>query len=191
MYLQCTRSVHHPSPPVLAERLAVRPSTETLKVLEAGHFDEFDERPSKRRALERELTVEAKPPIGVSLSRSDDEVISLYNKDLSRQEMEDPSDPSYHEIDYRYAPVPRIEYSADSPTVTKVSKRPRWTTPLVTYVVETHVEESERNKLPFPTYAQSSTRKHKGHVEWMLDSGASLHFTNDINDFVHYKEVNP
>src|SRR6266478_3101575 len=175
----------------LAERLAVRPSIETLKVLETGHFDEFDERPSKHRALERELTVEAKPPIGVSLSRSDDEVISLYDEDLTRQEMEDPADPSYYEIDYRYANTPRIEHFTDSPTATKVSKRPRWTIPLVAYVVETHVTELDQNKLPFPIYAQSFARKPKNHIEWMLDSGASLHFTNDINDFVHYKEVNP
>src|SRR5712691_1924446 len=26
-----------------------------------------------------------------------------------------------------------------------------------------------------------------GEVEWMLDSGASLHFTNDINDFIQYR----
>ena len=27
--------------------------------------------------------------------------------------------------------------------------------------------------------------------EWMLDSGASMHFTNDMNDFVEYQPIPP
>jgi hypothetical protein len=28
-------------------------------------------------------------------------------------------------------------------------------------------------------------------AEWLLDSGASMHFTNDINDFVDYQVIKP
>jgi hypothetical protein len=33
--------------------------------------------------------------------------------------------------------------------------------------------------------------KNETSAEWLLDSGASMHFTNNINDFIDYQDIKP
>jgi hypothetical protein len=72
----------------------------------------------------------------------------------------------------RYTHQKHLEYSADlAPTATKV----------VEYTV------APSNII----CCCSSCEKPKDKTMWMLDSGASLHFTNNINDFIEYEAIAP
>ena len=39
-------------------------------------------------------------------------------------------------------------------------------------------------------FSHGCDSKNKPTKEWLIDSGASLHYTNDLNDFVDYQELN-
>ncbi len=60
----------------LASRLGVRPTISTLKTLELGHYDQFDERPRKRAREE-----EAKPPQGVAPLPDEDKYYDFEGQD--------------------------------------------------------------------------------------------------------------
>ena len=72
----------------------------------------------------------------------------------------------------RYANLDSSEYKAD-------------TTPTATNVVEYIVAPSNQ------VCCCASCEKSKNKTMWMLDSGASLHFTNDLDDFIEYEAIAP
>ena len=43
---------------------------------------------------------------------------------------------------------------------------------------------ARNNETCFPLHDET-----EGHIEWMIDSGASNHFTFDKNDFVEYETI--
>ena len=148
----------------LAHRIGQKPTIQTVKRLEErlGDFREPpSRRPTKRRCPD--------PEVEVNLFCTDDEDETMDVEGFFEDSAAGPSGTSY-----RCAPITALIKSANiSPTVTKSS----YCNSPVT------INTNEISCCPSLSVITKS--------QWMLDSGASLHFTFDINDFVDYKEITP
>ena len=107
----------------------------------------------------------------VSLGSSQEEMIeeALMNPEVK---MEDPQTANEAGLFGRYAPNKDSDQKADL-------------TPTVTKVVEYIVAPSNQN------CCCTSCENPKDKTMWMLDSGASFHFTNNLNDYIEYEAIAP
>ena len=159
----------------LVDRLSVRPTLEQRKILEAAdpsfevanpliHTPTRDPR-SRPRKRQRQAQEEDEV---VSLGWSEDDVMA----EATTFGEEDPQTIDEAGLFGRYAQFETPEHKADK-------------TPTATNVVEYIVAPSNQ------ICCCSSCEKTKNKTMWMLDSGASLHFTNDLDDFIEYEAIAP
>ena len=185
----------------LAQRPGIRPLIETIKTLEMNEIakarKEEEARPNKRP---RANTPPIDPPHGRALGQKgspkgkeraeDDEVVSLYSEDEMMAEV-DPQD----EEKVDYGDLETQDYNLDgeladlagiyndywqvqSPETNKGAD-------LLLQQLDTLLVSCNISCLPCSHKCDCETNKPM--KEWILDSGASLHFTNDIDDFIDYE----
>ena len=189
----------------LARKLDVRPSIETLKTLEVAEIvKSSDPQPSKRTRKEKsqlrgEIQGQVASPsltarIGSAANKGkekekvrDDDVISLYNEDgEDAMQLETGDGPmtrrdfTYGEEDIKIAEAAGI-FDMYSWQVQSTSTRSPETN-LQTELVDRYLAFCT-NKICLICSGKCECESSK---EWMLDSGASLHFTGDLNDFVEF-----
>jgi len=143
----------------LAHRLGVKPTIKTVKTLEVyERAKENAARPSKRPRVNCEEEVDI-------YWTSDEEDINTF--------MEDSAGPSS-----------RCAFTASPLEATKPPFTGYNTTSATnntTYVVP-HVND----EFCCPLLSELDAEENLNRVSWILDSGASLHYTGDINDFIEY-----
>jgi hypothetical protein len=146
----------------LANRLGVKPTIETLKCLE---FVEkaTDPRPAKRQR---------------KVVDPEEEIDLTWTSDKGSPQNDDAAGPSERYALNKYASSRANASSAERLTMTKQLGL-QYMSPDMTLV----------SNILCLTLSEQVNRKET--VEWMLDSGASRHFTNNLNNFVEYQEVNP
>ena len=151
----------------LARRLEVRPTIETLKRLETPFLE--NPRPQKRRNVSDEE---------VSLGWTDNEVDAFMGGATTASGSKTPGnafDINSFGAEERYATNLTLQTKANPSTV--LSNR-RVNTPVTFF-------NNVINKFVCLTLQDSD--KNETEAKWMLDSGASRHFTFDINDYVDYE----
>ena len=185
----------------LAQRLGVCPLIETIKTLEINEIakarKEEEARPSKRP---RANTPPIEPPRGRALGQKgspkgkerakDDEVVSLYSEDETMAEV-DPQeeeqvdygdlDTQDYNLDGELADLTGIYndyWQVQSPETNQGADLPLQQ--LGTLLVSCNIS-------CLPCSCECDCKTNEPVKEWILDSGASLHFTNDIDDFIDYE----
>ena len=183
----------------------MRPSIETLKTLEVAEITaSLDPRPSKRARKEKsqpcgEIQGQAASPslvarIGSAANKGkekekvrDDDIVSLYDEDgEDMMQLETGDGPmtrrdfTYGEEDIKIAEAAGI-FDMYSWQVQSTSTRSPETN-LQTELVDKYLAFCT-NKICSICSGECKCESSK---EWMLDSGASLHFTGDLNDYVEF-----
>ena len=171
-------------------------SVETLKTLEAAEIVRPNKRPRQSAPQQLGKTQGLEARIGGSAKGKekvkDNETISLYTEDkeggIVLEEGEGPitrGDFAYGEedIDMEVGDVAGIyeSYYWQVPSTQTAQTQ----TNIQTELVDNYLAVC-RNKYSLSCAHECDCEVTK---EWMLDSGASLHFTGDINDFVEYSPI--
>jgi len=144
----------------LTHRLGVKPTIETVKTLEVyERAKENTARPSKCPRVNCEEEVDI-------YWTSDEEDIDTF--------MEDSAGPS------SWCALIASPLEATKPPFTGYDATPA--TSNTTYVVVPYVND----EFCCPLLSELDAEENLNKVSWILDSGASLHYTGDINDFVEY-----
>ena len=157
----------------LTKQLGLRPTIETVKGLEVAAMTSTDPRPQKRRRVIDENEVD--------IFGSD------YGDDIL---MENEAGPSGTTHRYAFTSLPSRNGTDDVAATNhnKDNKQTRQT-----------VRAGKLSVTPYPHVARNTPlsclnmgeHNPETEVKWLLDSGASRHFTYDINDFVEYKTITP
>ena len=142
----------------LARRIGVTPTTQILKHLE-GVERPSDPRPLKKRSPPKE------DEVSLNWSGNEDDVDVF----MEESAVAGPSGTTQ-----RYVRTKRTNSHSDVPTVTRKYRRD------TKYLVPS-------NHYSF-VCCPLRVNEDQSEATWMLDSGASCHFTNDINDFVEFEE---
>ena len=153
----------------VARALEVRPTIETLKRLEDLERTQ-DPRPRKKRSLERRINREDE--VSITWTSDEEEIAAAAGL----------SGPSTKYVARKNTDVALALYKNVNRNLSRCS------TPIRDDALLEHSLELlvlGFNKLVCPS---ETDRKEN---EWMLDSGASMHFTNDMNDFVEYQPIPP
>ena len=125
---------------------------------------------SKKRKLARR---DEEEEVSLDWSGSDQEAEMMEGTQMTPEvEMEDPQTANEAGLFARYAPNKDSENKANL-------------TPTVINVVEYIVAPSNH------TCCCASCENPKDKTMWMLNSGASLHFTNNLDDYIKYKAIAP
>jgi hypothetical protein len=155
----------------LSHQIGVPPTTETLKRLEL-HERIQDPRPLRKRKAPKPST-----DIEVSLEYSSDEVDVFMDDSAGATSGNTQRYAGAGKVNMPLTTPLRSDSKQEQPLHT-VDKIPTWIKGLYTE------SSSCINILPcFPSMSETDK------TQWMLDSGASWHFTFDINDFVVYEAI--
>ena len=176
----------------LAGRLNVRPSIETLKTLEMAemakervHRDPppTDPRPTKR--AKRQPRGEAQ---GASGKVKDDDIVSLdYSTDGMDEDLAEGNDAFLETPEYNvdsecndmaggYDQMRQVQSTLVDEATNRVMQ------------LDNNIALCSFNK-QFCCSSECDCKTDKCSKEWLIDSGASLHFTNSLEDYVHFKEI--
>ena len=186
IFLPCPTALRRPTPgpsssiyPLLNEALKVAralevwPTTETLKRLENLERTQVP-RPRKRCSLEQRISREDQAPI--TWTSEEEEIAAAAGL----------SGPS---TKYVANCIPRTKTDIALALNKNINRNlSRCSTPIRDdALLECSLELLVLgfNKLVCPSETDKKVN------EWMLDSGASMHFTNDMNDFVEYQPIPP
>ena len=177
----------------LVKRLGVRPTTEVVKTLEVAEVEKArDPRPAKRsrpnppeprgNAQGQSTTAKGKE------KAKDDEVVSLYSED------EEMADLTHDNEQLDHGDFETKDYNQDGELADLAGIYNDY------WQVQTTHTGNGANKPPQQLNSCSTNIKYiscscfhecdcEPTKEWILDSGASLHFTNDLQDFVEYEKL--
>ena len=186
----------------LAQCLGVKPLIETIKTLEMAEIakarKEEEARPNKRPQAN---TPPIEPPRGRALGQKgspkgkerakDDEVVSLYSEDETMAEVlpQEEEQVDYGDLDTQdynldgeladLAGIYNDYWQVQSPETNQGAD-------LLLQQLDTLLAScNTTSRLPCSHECDCKTSEPT--KEWILDSGASLHFTNDIDDFIDYE----
>jgi len=144
----------------LAHRLGVKPTTETVKTLEVyERAKENAARPSKRPRVNSEEEVDI-------YWTSDEEDVNMFLHNSAA------------------GPSSRCALTASPLEATDPSFTGYNTTPATSNT--TRVVPYVNDEFCCPLLSELDAEENLNKVSWILDSGASLHYTGDINDFIEY-----
>ena len=157
----------------LTKQLGLRPTIETVKGLEVAAITSTDPRPQKRRRV------------------IDENEVDIFGSDYGDDILMD-NEPGPSGTTHRYASTslpPRN--GTNGPAATNHKKDNKQT--------RQPVRAGELSVIPYLHVARNiplsclnvGEYNPETEVKWLLDSGASRHFTYDINDFVEYKPITP
>ena len=158
----------------LTKQLGLRPTIETVKGLEIAAMTSSDPRPQKRRRV-----INTEEEVDIFGSDYGDNIL-----------MENEAGPSG--TTHRYALTSLLLCAGpDSFTATKHPRNNKQT--------RQTVRAGKLSVIPILNVACNKNlscytlgeRNLETEVKWLLDSGASRHFTYDINDFMEYKSMKP
>ena len=161
----------------LTKQLGLRPTIETVKGLEVAAMTSTDPRPQKRRRVIDENEVD--------IFGSD------YGDDILMENEPGPSGTTHR---YALTSLPQGGSKADDATVIK--KTTTITPPSFASSIQNGSRAKHSSSLentvntPLSCYTVGE-HDPETEVKWLLDSGASRHFTYDIDDFVEYKPITP
>ena len=163
----------------LAQCLGVVPTSGTVQKLEVPEIARSsDPRPRKRQRVDPEVEVSLFCP-------SEEEDVNMFLEDAAAA---GPSGTSQRFIILHHTSPKR---DADNTTATNTQvvteSPPSWTSSLQNGKRDnicTPVGLVARNEVCFPLHDET-----EGQIKWMIDSGASNHFTFDKNDFVEYETI--
>jgi len=162
----------------LTQRLGVAPTSGTVQRLEVSEIARSsDPRPRKCQRVNPEEEVSLFCP-------SEEEDVDMF--------LDDAAGPSGTTQRFVLLHPATSLQSADNDAATNkqvvTNSPPSWTSSLQNGMREeycTPVNLVAQNKeICFPLHDEA-----EGHIEWMIDSGASNHFTFDKNDFVEYETI--
>jgi len=162
----------------LAQRLGVAPTSGTVQRLEVSEIARSsDPRPRKRQRVNPEEEVSLFCP-------SEEEDVDMFLDDAAG-----PSGTTQRFVLLHPTPsLQDVENDAATNKQVVTNSPPSWTSSLQNGRREeycTPVDLVARNKETcFPLNNET-----QGQIEWMIDSGASNHFTFDKNDFVEYETI--
>jgi len=147
----------------LAHRIGVKPTIETVKKLEVGERAREEQRllsrPNKHPRVKRDDEV--------SLYWSSDDDVEMF-------------------LDSSAGPSSRCAKLASPLDATDLFPT-GYNTTHATITTTTSVIPNVENILCCPNVISDfAAEDHMNRVDWILDSGASLHFTGDMNDFIEY-----
>ena len=185
----------------LAQHLGVKPSIETIKTLKMAEIakarKEEEARPNQRP---RANTPPIELPRGGALGQKgspkgkerakDDEVVSLYSDDETMAEV-DPQDEE--KVDYGDLDTQDYNLDGELANLTSIyndywqvqSPETNQGTDLLLQQLDTLLVSC--NISCFPCSHECDCETNEPTKEWILDSGASLHFTNDVDNFIDYE----
>ena len=157
----------------LTKQLGLRPTIETVKGLKVAAMTSTDPRPQKRRRVVDENEVD--------IFGSD------YGDDILMENEPGPSGTTHR---YAFTSLP-LRNGADGAAATNHHRDNKQTRQIVragklSVIPYLHVTRNT----PLSCF-NVGEHNPEAKVKWLLDSGASRHFTYDINDFVEYKSITP
>ena len=187
----------------LARRLGVHPSIETIKTLEINEIakarKEEQARPNKRP----QATTPIELPRGRALGQEgspkgkerakDDEVVSLYSED---ETMADVDPQNEEQVDYGHLDTQDYNLDGELADLAGIyndywqvqSPETNQGADISLQQLGTLLVSCNISCLPCSHECDCKTNEPPT-KEWILDSGASLHFTNDVDDFIDYEEI--
>jgi hypothetical protein len=179
----------------LAKRLRITPTTEVIKTLEIAEMacSTSNPCPQKKRKFQGQVFTIKDKGKGKEKVMDDDEVSLGYSSDeglFSPEEVGE--DPMNNEDIHKGHINDGMDYTVDGEITEMVGldyRQVAFTLEITIANINQQLDKIVVVKNEYDRSSCSHECDHKETKEWLIDSGASAHFTNNINDFVEYEEL--